>query len=73
MGFAAPFTPRTTCSTYDLEWTAPVRHDRGVRIDELFSISGKVALVTGGSRGIGEITLADGTVTLSGEAVVAVG
>jgi hypothetical protein len=31
-----------------------VQQERHMKIEELFSVRGKVALVTGGSRGLGE-------------------
>src|SRR5712691_12143076 len=33
----------------------PIHQERRMKIEELFSVRGKVALVTGGSRGLGEM------------------
>ncbi len=36
-----------------------------MKINEVFSIGGKIALVTGGSRGIGEMITCDGGTVVS--------
>src|ERR1700741_3332213 len=40
---------------YDHHNVFPYHQERRMKIEELFSVRGKVALVTGGSRGLGEM------------------